>query len=138
MDFDASMTRIHKIKKKIPTQVIKFIIVGSLNTTLSYILFFVLIHFFNLYYPVSLFFAYCFGIVHSYIWNKLWTFKSTKKKRTEIVKFVLVNVVTYFTNLFILYILIDVLRNSPEISQMIALVIVVVINFLGFKHWAFK
>lgn len=133
---------IAKIKKNLTEllslQLIKFGWVGVLNTVLGYAIFFVCIYIFKLHYSLALIIEYIFGISNSYIWNKLWTFKSKNRANKEIFKFIIVYIISLVFNYAILFLLIDILNIKAAISQIIALIIIFPITFIGHKRWTFK
>lgn len=118
-------------------QISRFIFVGILNTIVGYGAYFIFLHF-NIYYVQALFIAYMIGIIHSYIWNKKWTFKSKENVKREILKFVLVYGITLLINLFLLAFFVEKLKFNPKIGQVFALGIVTMISFVGHKYWSFR
>ena len=48
---------------------------------------------------LSNFLGFIFGAINSYLLNRLWNFKSTNRKRTEVILFVIVFAAAYLLNL---------------------------------------
>ncbi|NQX60251.1 GtrA family protein [Paenibacillus qinlingensis] len=120
------------------SQTIKFLIVGVLNTIVGYIVYFLCLRSFDLNYMFSLLIAHTLGVVHSYLWNSKWTFKSGSHTYKNLVKFMGVYVCSFLINLLLLYIMVNYLRINPLFSQVVALFITTVVSFIGHKFWSFK
>jgi len=118
-------------------QIVKFVLVGILNTAIGYGLFFVLSYFLN--YLLAVVISHFIGVTNSYLWNKYWTFRTNQKNQlVEFVRFNAVYLVLLGTNLVLLWSLVNLLRFDPRIGQMIVLPITTMISFFGHKYWSFK
>lgn len=127
----------NKLNKKFIFETMRFGLVGVLNTIVGYGVYYILIKF-KLYYMIALLTSHIVGVIHSYFWNKYYTFKSRRKSKSELLKFISVYAVTFLVNLGILTFLVEVLGMGREIAGLIALVIVTGLSFLGHKFWSFK
>ena len=75
----------------------------------------------------------------NYLWNRLWTFSDSKGNFAyQGVRFFGVSLVALAVNQLWLLLFIDVLGLGKIVSQAIAIVLVVPLNFLGNKLWSFK
>ncbi|OPX64339.1 MULTISPECIES: GtrA family protein [unclassified Methanoregula] len=117
------------------TQLIKFCFVGILNTIVGYGAFFILVNY--LYYLLALALAHIIGVIHSYLWNKYWIFRSGRTSLAEFVKFNVVYVFVFAANAVALYICVDLLSVDPRIAQLLILPVITVISFSGQKLWTF-
>ena len=72
-------------------QIIKFCSVGILNTIIGYGAFFILVNY--LYYLVALLIAHIIGVIHSFLWNKFWIFKTEEINPVEFIKFNIIYIV---------------------------------------------
>ncbi|OGD88358.1 hypothetical protein A3D81_01240 [Candidatus Curtissbacteria bacterium RIFCSPHIGHO2_02_FULL_40_17] len=115
----------------------KFIFVGILNTIVGYGLFALLIDL-NIFYLLSLTISHIAGTIHSYLWNRLFTFKSKSSIVKEITKFVTVYTFIYLTNFVLLYVAVDLLQLNTLIAQLFILGVVTVISFLSQRYWTFR
>ena len=115
-----------------------FNIVGIFNTIVAYLVYAGLI-FIGLNYWLALIADYMIGIVLGLFLNKKYTFKikSHIEKKT-IVKAILSNIVIFFINLLVLYILIDMFNYNAYISQLIALIVIAISSFVFYKFYIFK
>ena len=118
-------------------QIYRFTIVGILNTIVGYGTFFLLLHF-NLYYVFALLISHIVGVTHSFIWNKIWTFKSKGNLKIEFLRFISVYGVVFVVNLMILALIVEKLMFDPRIGQIFALGIITIISFFGHKYFSFR
>lgn len=118
-------------------QLIKFISVGLINTGITITSYSILI-LTGGDYLISNIIGYCLGTLNSYLWNKLWVFKSKEKHSKLITKFICVNLLTLLINNSILFILVDKLQVNKHIAQLLATGLGMFINFGLNKIWTFK
>lgn len=116
---------------------VRFILVGILNTIVGYSFYFVFLKF-NINYIIALLISHVIGVVHSFIWNKFWTFKIKEDTKRQILKFVSVYAITFILNFIILLVFVEKLNIDKRIAQIFALFIVTLVSFLGHKFWSFK
>lgn len=117
-------------------QIIKFCFVGILNTLVGYGVFFILVNF--LYYLVALLIAHIIGVLHSFLWNKYWIFRTKKINLAEFVKFNVIYVVVFIVNAAALFVCVDIIYVDPKLAQLLLLPVITVISFFGQKLWTFK
>ncbi|MDE6597502.1 MAG: glycosyltransferase [Clostridia bacterium] len=77
------------------------------------------------------------GTIHSYLWNKFFTFQSKKKSFWEIVRFVLVYAVQYGISFGMNLGLSKVISN-PWIYKLITICVTTVISWFGHKYFSFR
>jgi putative flippase GtrA len=118
------------------TQIIKFCFVGILNTIIGYGAFFILVNY--LYYLVALLIAHIIGVIHSFLWNKFWIFKTKKFNLEEFIKFNVIYVVVFVVNAVALFACVDIISVDPKLAQLFLLPIITGISFFGQKLWTFK
>jgi putative flippase GtrA len=117
-------------------QLLKFGLVGVLNTTIGYLAFIFFLDYAN--YMASLVMAHIIGVTNSFIWNKYWTFQSRTNIIAEFVKFNSVYAVVLLANAADLFFLVDMMKLSPRLAQLVALPAVTIISFSGHKNWSFR
>lgn len=115
----------------------KFIIVGILNTIVGYGLFAILIYA-NIFYLLSLTISHVLATLHSYLWNRFFTFRSANRMWQELPKFAIVYSVIYVLNFLLLYVAVDLFKFNVLVSQLFILGVVTVISFLGQRYWTFR
>jgi len=116
---------------------IKYVLIGAMNTVVSYLTYSVLLVI-GLKYSAALAFSYLIGIMHSYAWNRYWNFRSRSPFGTETMRFVLAYVISFFINLLLLKALIEQALIQPFIAQAVAIAITAPATFLLMRYWVFK
>ena len=124
------------IDQKNYSQITKFVFVGILNTAIGYPLFALFIYL-KIPYLISLTISHILGTVHSYIWNRYFTFHSKRRVLKEFQRFFLVYLAVYIINFVLLYIAVDILKFIPLIAQIPILLIAVTTSFIGQKLFTF-
>ena len=120
-------------------QFLKFSLIGFLNTSLHYGIFFILLRFQGIHYLVASTIGYCVGMINSFILNKKWTFRTTEvRKDIEFVKFVLVNLAALLVNIGSLKYFVCIVDIRPEFGQIFGISLSMTTNFLGNKFWTFS
>jgi putative flippase GtrA len=120
-------------------QLLKFGLVGGVNTFVHYVIFVFLFRIVGAEMMVSSAIGYLAGLVNSFFLNRKWTFKvEGKNQRQEFVKFFCVNILSLALNLLLLKILVSVFVILPEIAQLLAIFASLVVNFAGNKWWTFR
>ena len=126
-------------KKLLGIKFIKFGLVGCLNTLVDLIVFTLLNAIFHIYYLAKIV-SYACGVLNSYFFNTRWTFREEHKKSAgEFVLFVVINLVSLGVSLGMLYVCRNVFHIRIDfLSNLIATVVSLVVNFLGNKLIVFR
>jgi len=117
-------------------QLIRFAIIGVLNTVIGYGVYYLLL-FLRVHYMIAAVASFVFGTLNSFIWNKLWVFRSPNRPHAELPKFVAVYLATLCINLIFLPVLVEGLKIDPRIAQLFFIFILPLFTFLGHKYWSF-
>jgi putative flippase GtrA len=81
--------------------------------------------------------AYLAGMVNSFLLNRSWTFRATGNALPQALRFGVVSLVSLTMSTLVTFALVDVL-GFPSLAVWVPLLgVVVVVNYLGCKHWAF-
>jgi len=118
-------------------KLIKFSIVGLSNTLISYLVFVILFQFFNIDYLISSIFAYIAGLLNSYFWNLRWTFKEEHSNKIFL-KFLIVNILSILSKLLLIYSMVEYLHYNELVAELLAMLSVIVLNFIGNNFWTFR
>ncbi len=128
---------------------IKFLIVGGLNTFVGFAVYLLVLLMFgvnifnvdpSLVVPVvvATLISQVVGLIHSYFWNKYFTFESKKKDKIETIKFVIVYLVAFAVD----YVLKLTLRKVNFLNEILIALITtlttMIISFVGQKVFVFK
>lgn len=125
---------VHKLMNK---QSLRFIIVGILNTIVGFTVFALYLKYINNNYLQALILSNIIGIIHSYIWNKNWTFTVKKFSMKSAIKFTSIYLFSFLINLLFLRILVDHMGMDKLLAQGISLFFTTLISFFGHKYWSF-
>lgn len=127
---------INKIKKLFEYEQIRFLFVGGLNTIVGYGSYALLLLVgLNFVYANTI--SYIIGVIHSYIWNKKFTFKSNNKSILEVIKFIGVYVINYLIGLAFISLFIKVFGINEYLAGALNLVVTTLISYFGHKYFSF-
>jgi putative flippase GtrA len=119
-------------------QLVKYLLVGLMNTSMSYLLFFLLVTI-KVHYQLSLILVTILVICNSYLWHKHWTFRSSDKNMIgEFFRFNSVYFLSLGINSLLLFIFAEKFHIDPRLAQLFCIVISTIVNFLGHRFWSFK
>lgn len=119
-------------------EVIKFGLVGILNTGITMVVYNILI-FFGVNYILANAIGYVAGVANSYIWNKNWVFNAKDKKDNSLIfKFIVVNVISFAVNSGILILCENYITKNKTIAQLPAIIMGMGVNYILNKIWTFK
>lgn len=126
--------------KKITNEFIKFAFVGLIGTFINLVILYSFTEFLKIYYLLSAVFAFVAAATSNFILNKIWTFKEEIKHKFlgKYLKFFLVSVIALLVNLLFLYLFTEFFKIYYMVSQVLAIGIALIINFLGNKIWTFR
>lgn len=128
---------INLIKKLFSYKFIRFIFVGVLNTIIGYGTYAIFVFFGMLYLYASIL-SSVLGVINSFFWNKFFTFKSRKKSISEVIKFIIVYLITLGLGTGFLYILVDKLGMNEYIAGLLNLVMNIIFGWVGHSLFSFK
>lgn len=129
-----------KYRRKVIDEFLKFALVGFIGTLINLLVLYSFTEFLGIYYILSAVFAFLVAATSNFILNKVWTFKEKigHKIFAKYYKFLSVSIVALVVNLFFLYTFTKFLKIYYLISQVLAIGISLIINFIGNKIWTFK
>ena len=120
------------------SQLFRYIAVGAFNTALGYAIIFFCMYALNIGPIVSNILGYAVCLSISYVLNKFYTFRAPSRSMSEVLRFVLVFMVSYGSNLLALYVLIDYLKIHEGLSQVLSGVVYVGASFVLNKYYVFE
>lgn len=116
----------------------KFGLVGVLNTLVTLAVIFLLKEVLGVFYVIANWIGFVFGVLNSYFFNKIWTFKSKNPVKGEAVLFFAVTGVCYLIQLGALVLMKEVMKIPFFWAQLIAMVIYTGFGFLGNNFVTFR
>jgi putative flippase GtrA len=115
----------------------RFVLVGVLNTVLGYCVIFACMYVAHWSAEVSNMTGYAVGLTVSYLLNRTYTFNSTQRRHTEMLRFLAGFGACYGANMLALMVLIHQFGVHEGVSQVIAGAVYVMASYLVNKHFVF-
>ena len=116
---------------------IKFALVGVVNTAIDFIIY-GLLTYFNVNYIAAQCLSYSAGVINSYLMNRKWTFEQKGKgSKREFFTFIGVNLITLMITSFLITVFYKWLGISLLMSKLFVTGISVGINYIGTKSFVF-
>ena len=131
--------QIDRIRKdrQLRIQFMKFIALGVMNTLISLIVIYLLMKF-GVNYRLSNLIGYIAGLINSFIFNKIWVFKTRKNLFKEIFNFSVVFGLCYSVQYLILLLMVEEYSLNKYFSQLIAMGFYTVLNFILNRIFTFR
>ncbi len=85
--------------------------------------------------------SFVIAVLHSYVWNKTWTFQSKGASRQEFIKFMVVMLASWAINVGVASLVVHTLSPSVTHANLAAIVgsaIALIFSFIGFRIVVFK
>ncbi len=128
-----------KMKNRAERQLIRFALVGILNTAIDFGVFSLLALIFRINPVASHIVSYSCGVLNSYFFNRRWTFQRKETAHAaEFAQFVLVNLISLGVSSLVLYLLEEQAGLHIFVSKAGATLCSMVINFIGSKILVFR
>jgi putative flippase GtrA len=89
-------------------------------------------------YLLALLIAHIIGVLHSFLWNKYWTFKSRQFGLIEFIKFNVIYAMVFIVNAIALFVCVEIFQVNPRLAQLLLLPVITMISFFGQKFWTFN
>jgi len=127
-------------RRKVIDEFFKFGLVGIIGTFINLIVLYIFTEFVGVYYIFSAVIAFLVAVTNNFILNKLWTFKEKIHYffAKKYVQFFIISIFALLINLLFLYIFTEFLKIYYMISQVLAIGISFIANFIGNKIWTFR
>jgi putative flippase GtrA len=128
---------LHRFFTHNDTQVFKrYVFVGLASNSTIYLIY-LAITFLGMDHKLAMSILYVIGTFISYFGNKTWTFSYKGKISSSFIKFFLVYLAGYLTNLFLLFYFVDLLQYPHQLVQIFSIFLIAVLIFLLSKFFVF-
>jgi putative flippase GtrA len=122
--------------------IVRFVIVGCANFVVSFAAFYASYQYLPLAASsgrgaVANVVAYGAGMLNSFLFNRLWTFRAGGRVAVHAVKFVLLNAATLAVSTMLVLVLVDWMGFAPLAVWLPLTIAILTAHYLGMKHWAF-
>ncbi len=132
-------TPLKKIDKKTVGQLVRFGIVGIMNTLITLIVIYILQEIGHIDYKIANVIGYVAGVINSFFWSKLWVFKKSNSNLIHEAILFLINFgICYGIQFLALLILVEILQITDMWAQLAGMVIYTLCNFTLNKFVTFK
>lgn len=127
----------NRVIKLLKQKQFRFLLVGGLNTLVGYGTYAILLTL-EINYLIATTISTIIGIMHSYIWNKFFTFKSKEKVVKEIFRFIFIYFISYILGMISICFFVTVLNINEYIAGLMNLVLTTLISWFGHKNFSFQ
>jgi len=120
-------------------QLARFCAVGASGYAINLAVYTVLLKWAGLHYLGAAFVSFLVAVTNNYWWNRHWTFAHQKGHfGYQGMRFYIVSGLAFLVNQFWLFVFLDWLGWGKTVSQMVAIMLVTPLNFIGNKLWSFR
>lgn len=118
----------------------RFVIVGGVNTALTFVMFWVMVEVIHLHYFMSLSIAWVFGVAFNYSLNLVWSFKAARRPEFDarFVRYAVVYFSAFLLNTVLLSLAVEVAGMRPLLAQFFIMPVIVALNYLAVRFWALR
>ena len=121
-------------------ELVKFGLVGASGFIVNVTVFAFCLRVLDVHYRLAYVFAFCVAVTNNFIWNRLWTFRRQRDDShvaMQGARFFAVSLLAAAAGFVLLEAFVR--AGLPKIpAEMLAVILVVPISFLGNKHWSFR
>ena len=122
-------------------QLVQFGLVGASGFIVNFAVYAFSIGVLHIHYLPAAVLAFCFAVANNFMWNRVWTFRHDRGDRHvahQGLRFLAVAVCALVPNLVLLRLFVEVGGLGKIVAQVIAVILVTPISFLGNKLWSFR
>ena len=120
-------------------KLIKFSMIGVLNTIVDFVSFFIFNTLFSLNTYTSQILSYLLSALNSFLCNKYWTFeKKNPVTKREALRYLVVNSTYLLCSLGLMYVFTDLMGLHPMLAKVPTAALMMGFNYLASKLWVFK
>jgi putative flippase GtrA len=118
---------------------IRYVISGGTAGVTNLIVLFLLVQYGNIHYLTASVLAYTSGIVVSFTLQKFWTFQDrpTHDVHAQFMRYITIVLANLALNTALMYLLVTHLDVWYLFAQMMAIIVIAITGYLGYKHFVF-
>jgi len=120
------------------SKVFRYAIVGVIGTFTHFGILTLLVEAFNGDPVISSVVGFIITVIVSYYLNYRWTYKSSKKHKATLTRYLIVSLAGLCLNTAIIYVTVNILNLWYVIGQLIVVIVIPVHNFILNTYWSFK
>lgn len=122
----------------ISQRIVRFGIVGIANTVIGLLCIYSVIFFFHFGPATANATGYAFGLIVSFILNRIWTFEDKKSNVNMISRYIVVVIFSYGLNLTIVLMASRLMHVGPYLVQVFGIGIYAIAMFIGCHRFVFR
>jgi putative flippase GtrA len=128
------------IIKPLQTQIIRFLIIGTVNNAIGYVIFICLFYILKdiFHYQMILILNYIIVTPISYLSMKFLVFKTKRNYFREFLKFIILVFIVYIVNAYSLFVFVEIIKFNVMASQFLSLLIAAIASYLVNKVFVFR
>lgn len=140
LEYGIQLIDLYHVKYPTASEFVRFAVIGGSGVVVNLAVMAVFVEIFHLYYILASLIAFFAAVSNNFVLNKVITFpdKNGLKVHHQYINFVLVSAFGLLLNLGILYSLVEFAHLWYIYAQLIAIVMVGVVNFINSKYFVFK
>jgi putative flippase GtrA len=116
-----------------------FCLIGTCNALLSFLLFTLFWHFFQINYLVATSLTFFIAACVQFFGNRSMTFKDSQGNlRMQMIKYLIMLVINYLVTISVMRFSVLVLDFSPYIAMIVTTACSAIVSFILFKFWIFR
>lgn len=132
------MRKIFDLLKKY-SEVINYLIFGVLTTLVSIGIYALCTKCFHINYMISNCISWIISVLFAYITNRIFVFKSKSSDIViEMYQFFKYRIFSFLIDVFLMYVLVELINIDDMISKVIVQVVVIILNYVFSKIFVFK
>lgn len=118
---------------------IRFVIIGLINTIIRYLIFVIIGVVIGItHYQITLLLSWLLSSLTAFLGYKILVFRSSGSHIKEYIKSLIIWTISYLINASLLGFLVEQFSINAYIGQAIVILLITIINYLLFKHFAFR
>ena len=118
---------------------VKFCVSGAIGASTSYIIFYILIEYVELWYLFSSMIAFIFSSIPGFMLKKFWVFKNKNIKivRKQIILYLIIYSSFFLINAWFMHILVEHSNMSDKYAQIIMIIVLSILSYIVSKKVIF-
>jgi putative flippase GtrA len=125
------------LDERIFSKSLKFLVVGGINTVVTYGIYVLLVRL-GWHYTIALLIEYTIGIIAGYHMNRHWTFAGHGSRVRSSLKYCVTYGIVFCLNLVLLGLIVELGVLGPIAGQVVVIGTITVISFLLQNFWVFR
>ena len=123
-------------------EIILYLIFGALTTLLDFLVYFPLANLLSVHYLIANLVSWIVAVIFAYVTNRIFVFESTSSAPKDIIveflAFIGGRVFSFLVQELLLFIMVDLMHRSANLSKIIVAIVVIILNYIISKLLVFR